>query len=118
MNSTYWSQSDEVAAFEELVGSHGGLGGGQSYPFLMHPADLAVPPEEMVGAEAVHRLLRAWLVELGHDVYAAPRTDAGDHEELAGMPAARERRDREGVDADRAREVSTAAPNAERVMKS
>ena len=37
VNSTYWHDLDEVAAFEELVGSHGGLGGTQSYPFLLHP---------------------------------------------------------------------------------
>ena len=33
-----------VAAFEELVGSHGGLGGQQTEPFLFHPADVIVPP--------------------------------------------------------------------------
>ena len=27
LNSTYWAESEEVAAFEQLVGSHGGLGG-------------------------------------------------------------------------------------------
>ncbi|HMD55849.1 MAG TPA: phage holin family protein [Solirubrobacteraceae bacterium] len=70
VNSTYWSQSDEVAAFEELVGSHGGLGGSQSYPFLLHPVELALPAQELVGAEAVHRELRRWLVELGHREYA------------------------------------------------
>jgi uncharacterized membrane protein YvlD (DUF360 family) len=72
VNSTYWPESDEVAAFEELVGSHGGLGGTQSFPFLLHPADLELPDEELVGAEAVHRHLRRWLVQLGHEEYAAP----------------------------------------------
>jgi uncharacterized membrane protein YvlD (DUF360 family) len=83
LNSTYWEDTDEVAAFEELVGSHGGLGGTQSYPFLLHPVELAVPEDEMVGAETVHRQLRRWLVQLGHDAYdeaaATPsreRTDA------------------------------------------
>jgi uncharacterized membrane protein YvlD (DUF360 family) len=69
LNSTYWSDTDEVAAFEELVGSHGGMGGTQSYPFLLYPADLELPDEEIVGPEAVHRHLRAWLVGLGHDEY-------------------------------------------------
>src|SRR4051812_47871085 len=69
LNSTYWPATDEVAAFEELVGSHGGMGGTQSYPFLLHPADLDLPDEEIVGPEAVHRRLRAWLVALGHDEY-------------------------------------------------
>ena len=62
----YWADSDEVAAFEELVGSHGGLGGAQSRPFLLHPARLTLPPEPLIGADSVHRVLRAWLTELGH----------------------------------------------------
>lgn len=33
-----------VAAFEELVGNHGGLGGQQTDAFLFHPVDLRVPP--------------------------------------------------------------------------
>ena len=74
LNSTYWPQTDEVAAFEELVGSHGGMGGTQSYPFLLHPADLELPGEELVGPEAVHRHLRRWLVELGHDEYRPEST--------------------------------------------
>lgn len=34
----------QVAAFEELVGSHGGLGGQQTDAFILHPADMDVPP--------------------------------------------------------------------------
>ncbi len=34
----------QVAAFEELVGSHGGLGGPQTDAFILHPADMVVPP--------------------------------------------------------------------------
>lgn len=33
-----------VAALEELIGSHGGLGGEQTDAFLLHPADMEVPP--------------------------------------------------------------------------
>jgi hypothetical protein len=69
LNSTYWEQMDEVAAFEELVGSHGGMGGTQSYPFVLYPVELELPDEEIVGSEAVHRHLRRWLVELGHSEY-------------------------------------------------
>ena len=43
VNSTYWREIDEVAAFEELVGSHGGMGGTQSFPFVLHPAGLEFP---------------------------------------------------------------------------
>lgn len=71
VNSTYWAGLDEVAAFEELVGSHGGMGGTQSYPFLLHPVELEVEDGPLVGAEAVHRQLRRWLVQLGHEEYAA-----------------------------------------------
>jgi hypothetical protein len=33
----------QVAAFEELVGNHGGLGGQQTDAFLFHPADMNIP---------------------------------------------------------------------------
>jgi uncharacterized membrane protein YvlD (DUF360 family) len=61
INSAYWPRFAEVAAFEELVGSHGGLGGTQSFPFVFHPAGLEWPADEVVGAESVHRVLRGWL---------------------------------------------------------
>ena len=76
LNSTYWREWDEVAAFEELVGSHGGLGGSQSHPFLLHPVRLGLPKDELVGAEAVHRELRRWLVQLGHSEYGELREPA------------------------------------------
>jgi uncharacterized membrane protein YvlD (DUF360 family) len=69
VNSTYWPELDEVAAFEELVGSHGGLGGPQSFPFLLAPVTFESPTEPLVGAEAVHRVLRGWLADLGHAGY-------------------------------------------------
>ncbi|MGN6187760.1 MAG: hypothetical protein ACTHOE_02575, partial [Conexibacter sp.] len=70
VNSAYWADMDEVAAFEELVGSHGGLGGGQAHPFVLHPVALPWPREEVVGAEAVHRLLTGWLARLGQEPYS------------------------------------------------
>jgi hypothetical protein len=70
VNSCYWEEADEVAAFEELVGSHGGMGGGQSFPFALFPATFAAPEEPVVGAEAMHRLMRRWLADLGHEAYA------------------------------------------------
>jgi hypothetical protein len=69
VNGTYWEDSDEVAAFEELVGSHGGLGGAQSQPFVLFPAGLPWPEEPVVGAPAVHRILRDWLVRSGQRAY-------------------------------------------------
>jgi uncharacterized membrane protein YvlD (DUF360 family) len=69
VNSTYWDDTGEVAAFEELVGSHGGMGGTQSHPFVLHPADLPWPGGPVVGAEHVHRIMRGWLAALGHQGY-------------------------------------------------
>jgi len=54
----------DVAAFEELVGCHGGLGGWQSDPVLVYPAAWNLS-EPLVGADAVHRQLVTWLGALG-----------------------------------------------------
>ncbi|HEU5142520.1 MAG TPA: alkaline phosphatase family protein, partial [Solirubrobacterales bacterium] len=77
VNSTFWPQFGEVAAFEELVGSHGGMGGTQSFPFVLHPSELAWPEEEVVGAERVHRIFCGWLAELGHSSYASEVASPG-----------------------------------------
>jgi uncharacterized membrane protein YvlD (DUF360 family) len=78
LNSTYWSDFGEVAAFEELVGSHGGMGGTQSFPFVLHPAELEWPGEEVVGAERVHRIFRGWLAGLGQTAYASEVDSPGE----------------------------------------
>jgi hypothetical protein len=57
---------DEVAAFEGLVGCHGGLGGWQDRAMLVHPAEFRLPPGLVVGADGLHRVLVGWLEELGH----------------------------------------------------
>ena len=61
VNSFYDEQKDEVAAFEELVGSHGGLGGNQTKPFIMHPSHWHLDNEEIVGAERLHEILKSKL---------------------------------------------------------
>ncbi|MGX1911844.1 phage holin family protein [Streptomyces phaeochromogenes] len=66
VNSWYDPQEGEVLAFEEQIGSHGGLGGAQGRPFLMSPVTFSAPVEdgeELVGAEQVHHVLRRWLRE-------------------------------------------------------
>jgi uncharacterized membrane protein YvlD (DUF360 family) len=70
LNSTWWEDAGEVAAFEELVGSHGGMGGPQGFPFVFFPADLAFPDDEVVGPDAMHRVLRGWLAAVGQKAYA------------------------------------------------
>lgn len=37
-------EDGSVASFEDLIGSHGGMGGGQTDAFIVHPADVAIPP--------------------------------------------------------------------------
>jgi uncharacterized membrane protein YvlD (DUF360 family) len=65
VNSLLDEATGEVAAFEGLVGCHGGLGGWQDRAMLVWPSDLPPPPERLVGADAVHRLLVGWLEHLG-----------------------------------------------------
>jgi hypothetical protein len=64
-NSSYDAELDEVAAFEELVGSHGGFGGPQTRPFVLAPATLPFDEEPLVGSPAVHRQLVRWADALG-----------------------------------------------------
>ncbi len=56
--SMYDTDKDEVAAFEELIGSHGGIGGAQSQPFILHPTEWDLGKEDIVGAENVYRLFK------------------------------------------------------------
>ncbi|MFE6531564.1 alkaline phosphatase family protein [Streptomyces rochei] len=66
VNSFHDPVDGEVLAFEEQIGSHGGLGGAQSRAFLLSPVVLSAPTRdgaEITGAEAVHRVLRRWLRE-------------------------------------------------------
>ena len=78
VNSFYDPATNEGAAYEELVGFHGGLGGNQNHPFLMYPAHLQkdeLPP--IVGAAEVYKVVHAWKEALMGQVgqqEAAPAT--------------------------------------------
>jgi len=75
VHSTVDQGTGDVHAFEELVGSHGGLGGWQNLAVLVHPADWrvdddlldrSVPGEALLyGAESVHRQLVRWVEREG-----------------------------------------------------
>ena len=65
INSRYDPVLDDASAFEPHVGSHGGLGGPQNEAFVLYPAGWA-DPGEVVGAQALHRVLRGWLADIGH----------------------------------------------------
>ena len=61
VNSFFDAEADEGAAFEELIGFHGGLGGKQAEPFLLAPRSFALPDGPIVGAESIHGILKGWL---------------------------------------------------------
>ena len=58
INSFYDPVTDEACAFEELIGFHGGLGGGQNRPFLLVPVAWKLRYESIVGAEHLYRVLK------------------------------------------------------------
>ena len=60
VGSFYDPTLDEGCAFEELISFHGGLGGPQTRPFILHPPSLGLPDEPLIGAESVHALLLGW----------------------------------------------------------
>ena len=74
----------EIAAFEELIGAHGGLGGAQTRPFLLYPADWELDLAPLIGAPMVYQQLRRWMERelgfrfgpAGHAGAAAPATNA------------------------------------------
>jgi uncharacterized membrane protein YvlD (DUF360 family) len=63
--SQYDPELGEVAAFEELIGSHGGLGGPQTEPFILHPVEWELDEEVPLGAPAIYRNIRRWLESIG-----------------------------------------------------
>jgi putative membrane protein len=64
--SLYDPEKNEVAAFEELVGSHGGIGGEQSYPFILHPTEWEMG-DDLVGAENVHHVFMAEIQKIAKE---------------------------------------------------
>ena len=60
VGSFYDRDLDEGCAFEELISFHGGLGGPQTRPFILHPASLPTPEGPILGAAAVHAILVGW----------------------------------------------------------
>jgi hypothetical protein len=83
VTSFYDAQLDEGCAFEELISFHGGLGGPQTRPFILHPVELTVPDEPIVGAAAVHGVLSGWR----RGLQGGREVEAADHP-VGTMPAA------------------------------
>ena len=57
VNSEYDIDNDEVYAFEELIGNHGGVGGNQQYPFILFPNNWNMDGE-IFGAENVYKFFK------------------------------------------------------------
>ncbi|WP_182524776.1 phage holin family protein [Nocardioides dongkuii] len=66
VNSSLDEPTLDIAAFEELVGAHGGLGGWQDSAVLLAPQDLAGSvPERVEGADQLHQVLLGFLRQSG-----------------------------------------------------
>ena len=63
VNSFYDPKTEEICAFEELIGSHGGLGGSQTRPFILYPSNWE-DPEELIGAKSIYDFLKKEIDEL------------------------------------------------------
>ncbi len=57
--------TEEVAAFEELVGCHGGVGGAQTRAVLLHPASWSAPDTRLTSSDQLHRQAVLWLETYG-----------------------------------------------------
>jgi uncharacterized membrane protein YvlD (DUF360 family) len=76
VGSFYDPELDEGCAFEELICFHGGIGGPQTRPFILHPAHLKLPPDPVIGAASVHGILASWRQALQGDQDVPARADA------------------------------------------
>lgn len=79
VNSAYDPADGEVLAFEEQIGSHGGLGGAQARPFVLSPLVLSAPADDgrpLIGAERLHQVLRRWLHESGGPQIPLPTAES------------------------------------------
>ena len=63
VNSFYDPETQEVCAFEELIGSHGGIGGPQSKAFILYPSNWDCP-DELIGAKSIYDFLKNGIEKL------------------------------------------------------
>ena len=75
--SQYDPELGEVAAFEELIGSHGGLGGPQTEPFILHPTEWTLDEDVPLGAPTIYRNIRRWLSSIGIELGPQGAVPAG-----------------------------------------
>ena len=80
VGSFYDPELDEGCAFEELISFHGGIGGLQTRPFILHPTELEVPPGPILGAASVHGILLGWRQQLQGGSNGSAPASAGQAE--------------------------------------
>ena len=118
VNSFYDPELEQACAFEELISFHGGLGGPQTQPFILHPVELAGAGRAGRGAAAVHDVLMGWrrMLEgapaLGP---APPPIDVGASLRSASSDVARQAQTaRHGCRAGRRRDHPVPRPDSDR----
>jgi uncharacterized membrane protein YvlD (DUF360 family) len=86
INSRVGDLTLDIAAFEPLVGAHGGLGGWQDRAVLLTPRTLAdvLPDEHIEGADHLHAVLVAMLRAIGQR--KTVRNRLVEQEGSAGLP--------------------------------
>jgi hypothetical protein len=71
----YHPRTGEVETFEEMVGSHGGLGGVQTVPFLLAPTGWPLPPDPIQSPEYLHQVFVRWRGALAEGREPSARVD-------------------------------------------
>jgi uncharacterized membrane protein YvlD (DUF360 family) len=86
INSRVGDVTLDIAAFEPLVGAHGGLGGWQDRAVLLAPRTLAdvLPAEHIEGADRLHTVLVAMLSAVGQRKTVRDRP--AEQEGVGGLP--------------------------------
>ena len=79
VNSFYDPNLEQGCAFEELISFHGGLGGPQTRPFILHPVELPMSARRIVGAAGVHDVMSGWRWALQGEPRGTPRGSAERH---------------------------------------
>ena len=80
VGSFYDPNLDEGCAFEELISFHGGIGGLQTRPFILHPTHLEAPSGQIIGAASVHGILAGWRRQLQGGLAQQPDEARRNHD--------------------------------------
>lgn len=78
--STYDPVTAEASSFEPQLGSHGGIGGAQTEPFVLYPSDLepSGQPVMLVGVDSLRSTIDRWLANAEAEAGAEAEASIGD----------------------------------------